>query len=148
MLDKLIKATEEDIRRFLKYVDKLPNGCWFWTGARSRGKKNKKWYGSFWLPAAPELGRPKGITVRAHRFAIEVFRKQPCPPGHDRGHTCHFSLCVCPWHVVIMTKEENQRQKMERRNLTGEGNVETITSKHTEAVRWGSAADDYSVSEE
>lgn len=34
----LLRANVDDIKRFLKYVDKLPNGCWFWTGARSRGQ--------------------------------------------------------------------------------------------------------------
>jgi hypothetical protein len=24
-------------------VDKLPSGCWYWTGSRSRGAGNKKY---------------------------------------------------------------------------------------------------------
>ena len=98
--------TEADIARFLSYVDKLPNGCWFWTGARSRGKGNKKWYGSF---------RYQGVTVRAHRFASEHLAGCPCPPGHHRDHSCVFSLCVCPDHIVVMTREQNQKLKLERK---------------------------------
>jgi hypothetical protein len=98
----MIHFTEADIARFMKYVDKLPNGCWFWTGARSRGKGNKKWYGSF------RLGKR---TVRAHRFSCEAIKGIELPPGHDRGHTCDFSLCVCPDHIEIVTKEANQAQR-------------------------------------
>ena len=94
------------IARFMSYVDKLPSGCWFWTGARSRGKGNKKWYGSF---------RYNGKVIRAHRFASEVIGGQSCPPGHHRDHTCCFSLCVCPEHIVVVTHARNQELKIERR---------------------------------
>lgn len=100
---KLLDATDADIKRFMGYVDKLPGGCWYWTGARSRGKGNRKWYGSF------RLGKR---TVRAHRFASEVLGLQPCPPGHHRDHTCSFSMCVNPAHIEVVTHEENQRRKM------------------------------------
>lgn len=100
----LLQATPEDVERFMRYVDKLPNGCWFWTGARSRGKGNRKWYGSF------RLGKR---TVRAHRFASEVLGQEVCPPGHHRDHLCCFSLCVNPAHIEVVTREENQRRKVQ-----------------------------------
>lgn len=96
---------QADINRFMFYVDKLPCGCWFWTGARSRGKGNKKWYGSF---------RVKGKTVRAHRFAHDAIGGKVLKPGQHRGHSCDFSLCVCPDHVASMTRQKNQEQKNER----------------------------------
>lgn len=106
----LLHATQADIDRFFKYVEKLPNGCWFWNGARSRGKKNRKWYGSF------RLGKQ---TVRAHRFACEVLGGEAgpreCPPQHDRDHICRFSLCVNPDHLEVVTKLVNQERKHERR---------------------------------
>ena len=55
--------SDKSIARFMSYVDKLPNGCWYWMGARSRGKGNRKWYGTF---------RHNGECIRAHRFASEV----------------------------------------------------------------------------
>ena len=98
---------EEDIVRFLSYVDKLPNGCWFWTGARSRGSGNKKWYGSFGV---------KGKVVRAHRFSAEALGgKGPLPKGGHRDHTCVFSLCVNPAHIEYVSHIENQERKLTRK---------------------------------
>ncbi|MGV0817143.1 hypothetical protein [Martelella sp. AMO21009] len=97
---------EDDITRFMGYVEKLPNGCWFWTGARSRGKGNRKWYGSF---------RVKGKVVRAHRFACDAIGGKRLKPGDHRDHTCCFSLCVNPDHLEIVTHEENQKRKIARR---------------------------------
>ncbi len=102
----MIKAGPADVERFMSFVDRLPNGCWYWTGARSRGKGNRKWYGSFHV---------NGQSVRAHRFSSEVLAGDPCPPGHHRDHTCSFSMCVCPDHVEVVTFAENQRRKLARR---------------------------------
>ncbi|MEL6587488.1 MAG: HNH endonuclease [Pseudomonadota bacterium] len=102
----MIQATEADIARFMGYVVKLPNGCWFWIGGRSKGQGNRMPYGSF------RVGRK---TVRAHRFASEVLGGQECPPGHHRDHTCCFSLCVNPAHIEVVTHHENQARKMARR---------------------------------
>lgn len=99
----MIEATAADIERFMRYVDKLPNGCWYWMGARSRGRGNRKWYGSF------RLGKR---TVRAHRFASEVLGGVRCPPGYHRDHVCCFSMCVNPRHIEVVTREENQRRKV------------------------------------
>lgn len=99
---------EDDITRFMTYVEKLPNGCWFWTGARSRGKGNRKWYGSF---------RVKGKVVRAHRFACDAIGGKVLEPGEHRDHTCCFSLCVNPDHLEIVSHEENQKRKIARRAL-------------------------------
>ena len=98
---------QSDIDRFMEKVDKLPNGCWFWTGARSKGAGNKKCYGSFRV-------RKHGV-VRAHRFASEALAGTICPDGHHRDHTCNFSMCVNPDHIEVVTHFENQRRKMKRR---------------------------------
>jgi len=97
---------DSDVARFMRHVDKLPNGCWFWTGARSRGKGNRKWYGSF---------KVKGKAVRAHRFACDVIGGNRLGPGEHRDHTCCFSLCVNPDHLECVSREENQRRKMQRK---------------------------------
>lgn len=98
--------TQRDVERFMKLVDKLPCGCWYWLGARSRGKGNRKNYGTFKINGKP---------VRAHRFSSEVLAKDACPPGSHRDHTCGFSMCVNPDHIEVVSSEENQRRKMARR---------------------------------
>ncbi len=106
----MLEATQADIDRFYRYVEKLPgrlilpNGtetsaCHGWTGARSRGKGNKKWYGSF------RLGKR---AVRAHRFVCEAIHCQPCPPEHHRDHLCANSLCVNMEHLEIVHRTVNQ----------------------------------------
>jgi len=106
----LLTATEADVRRFMRYVVVLPNGCWFWIGARSAGGGNRLPYGSFSLV----INGHKRI-VRAHRFSSEVLGKQPCPPGHDRDHLCEFSLCVNPECIEVVLKKVNGERKTERR---------------------------------
>jgi HNH endonuclease len=102
----MITAAPEDVARFLSYAEKLPCGCWYWTGARSRGGGNRKWYGSF------SVG---GKVVRAHRFSSEVLAGDECPPGHHRDHICCFSMCVNPAHLEVVTRQENQRRKLARK---------------------------------
>lgn len=109
----MIIATPEDIARFMSFVEILPNGCWFWSGARSRGKGNKKWYGTFWVNR--EIG-----SVRAHRFSCDVFGKRPLPKvgRWHRDHNCCFSLCVNEKHLDIVTHEENELLKKARQRAT------------------------------
>jgi hypothetical protein len=102
------QPTPQDIARFLALRDRQPCGCWYWTGARSRGKGNRKWYGTFWCKA---LGR-----VRAHRFADEhLAGRGPLPRGLHRDHKCEFSMCVNPDCLERVTHEENERRKQARR---------------------------------
>lgn len=111
----MLHFTDADVARFRRYVDVLPgrlilpsgresSACHLWTGARSRGKGNRKWYGSF------RLGR---TTVRAHRFSCEVASKE-CPPGYHRDHECCNSLCVNEDHIEVVPREVNQDRKVSR----------------------------------
>jgi len=125
------EATQEELDRFMSYVDKLPNGCWFWTGGRSRGKGNKKWYGSFWF---------RGKTIRAHRFAADHIGKfEPLPKGKHRDHLCVFSMCVNPEHLEHTSSAENQERKMARSQLeTSEGRawLDTTLARLKEQKLW------------
>lgn len=95
----------EDIVRFLgkckweRHIDgdgKL-HICLIFTGARSRGKGNKQWYGSFWT---------KGKTVRAHKFfAVAIMGLRP-GPGDELDHNCYNTRCVSCLECV--TREINQ----------------------------------------
>ena len=100
----LLSATPAEIKRFMSYVDILPNGCWFWMGGRSKGRGNKKPYGSFFW------NKQRG-SVRAHRFSCEQIKGEELPDNHHREHLCRFSLCVNPEHLEILHKDENQRRR-------------------------------------
>jgi len=102
-----IEFTSADVERFLSYVEVLDSGCWYWTGARSRGKGNKKFYGSFSVEKR---------TVRAHAFSCAVAGIE-CPEGFHRDHTCNFSMCVNPNHFECVSREINQERKVMRVRL-------------------------------
>lgn len=112
----MLHFSPSDVKRFMSFVDVLPGililpsgrrstACWLWTGARSRGSGNKKWYGSF------RLGK---TTVRAHRFSCEALGGLECPQGHHRDHECCNSLCVNPDHIDVVPREINQERKVAR----------------------------------
>lgn len=111
--------TEKDIERFMRYFEKLPSGCWFWNGARSRGKGNRKWYGSF------RVGKK---AVRAHRFACEAIGGKYIANGgkyiaigEHRDHTCGFSLCVNPAHLECVPASVNNVRKIQRKKAQQHG---------------------------
>lgn len=76
-----------DIARFLSYTVECPyTGCLIWAGAKSRGRGNTAWYGSFHM-------HPH--SVRAHKFyAVAVLGLRPNSALHHLDHTCTNSLCV------------------------------------------------------
>jgi hypothetical protein len=93
-----------------RFVSKLsasdPLACWPWTGARSRGKGNKAWYGSF------HVGMVDGvkITVRAHIFAAAAIGEYQ--EGMSRDHfVCGNTICVNPFHSETVTGRENSRRR-------------------------------------
>jgi hypothetical protein len=84
-------------------VDILPCGCWYWMGARSRGRGNRKWYGSFSV---------KGKTVRASRFShIAIGSSRELAADEHRDHLCKFSMCVNPAHLEIVHYLVNQARR-------------------------------------
>lgn len=114
----------------MKYVVVLPCGCWLWVGARSRGKGNRLWYGSFSF-YCPNLKKRR--TVRAHRFSMEVLAGRDCPPGHDRDHVCELSLCVNPECIEIVSKVVNQERKVTRRRSREGSEIETALKMYDAA---------------
>lgn len=76
-----------DIARFLWLCDLDPaTGCLIWQGARSRGRGNTAWYGTF---------ATGNKSVRAHKFyAVAVLGLRPETGRHHLDHTCPNSLCV------------------------------------------------------
>lgn len=80
--------------RFWKHVNKTET-CWVWTGA------TYPWgYGSF--------GISTGKSVRAHRFAYELFFGK-IPNGKHLLHSCDNPPCVNPAHLTVGTDADNRK---------------------------------------
>ncbi len=91
--------------RFWSYVEKT-EGCWYWKGACLGG------YGRFHVGGSSEKGTKR--QMKAHRYAYELLR-QPIPQGATIDHLCRIPSCVNPWHLEVVTIEENQRRVPRRR---------------------------------
>lgn len=94
--------------RFMAKTQRLPNGCWEWTGATK-----ETGYAAFGLD---------GAVVRAHRWVYEVFGAS-VPEGLVLDHVCHtrdlscpggdecpHRRCVNPDHLEPVTRLENTRR--------------------------------------
>jgi hypothetical protein len=79
-----LEPEPKDIARFMRFVQKLDNGCWLWQGG-----KDDKGYGQFWL---------MGTVKWAHRVAYAFFRR-PLVGGLTLDHKCLCTSCVNPWHL-------------------------------------------------
>ena len=97
--------------RFWEKVTVTPEGCWRWTGTRSKG------YGRYRAGLKSECG-----MARAHRHAYEVL-VGPIGEGLTLDHDCHsrdkscpgglpclHRRCVNPAHLEPVTNAENQRR--------------------------------------
>jgi hypothetical protein len=71
----------------------LPNGCWYWTGYKTKGG-----YGT--------ISVRTGITTTAHRVAYELWRG-PIPEGLQIDHLCRNRWCVNQQHLEPVTAFEN-----------------------------------------
>ena len=108
--------------RFLRNINRQPDGCWIWTG-----ESNNDNYGMF-------RPRPGAARQMAHRYSYEA-HKGPIPSGMDVGHLCHdraveaglcpggrecqHRKCVNPAHLEAQTRSENTRlQNHANRNKT------------------------------
>lgn len=80
-------------------VQKTPD-CWVWTGT-----KNDCGYGIFLLPGE--------VPVRAHRYAWER-ENGPIPKDMVIRHKCDNPACVNPSHLLLGTKDDNNKDTAER----------------------------------
>jgi len=79
-------------RRLLAKIEKLPSGCWHWTGY-----VNSHGYGRIGI---------NGRRVMTHRAAYELF-VGPIPEGLQIDHLCRLRSCCNPEHLEAVTPQEN-----------------------------------------
>ena len=83
---------------FWDKVNKIPNGCWEWTGALN----NIDGYGIFWNGTRNQT---------AHRFAYEGLVGS-VPDGLEIDHLCRNKKCVNPAHLETVTRSGNTSRGM------------------------------------
>lgn len=90
-------ARRTPLENLMRKVEKQPgaDGCWIWTGAKTRGG-----YGNLNL---------LGVTTRAHRAAYMLLVGE-IPVGLVLDHLCMTKACVRPDHLEPVTPAENTRR--------------------------------------
>lgn len=84
--------------RFWPKVIEDANGCWVWTGNRT-----KDGYARFSVRG--------GLTIPAYRWAYEQM-VGPIPDGLEPDHLCLNKACVNPEHIEPVTREVNVQRAL------------------------------------
>lgn len=90
-------AKKQDLQsRIIKHsIPVTESGCWIWMGLI-----NKQGYGLIAI---------NGILKKAHRVSYQAFRGG-IPKQLVSDHLCRVRCCVNPWHIEIVTNQENIRR--------------------------------------
>lgn len=111
-------TVSEFVERFLnKVVLDEGSACMIFVGAND----GRKGYGRTRIPKeiAHAMNAP-GRQVAAHRASFFVFR-HPFDPDLQLDHLCHEKRCVNPYHLEVVTSEENALRANDRKRSLSEG---------------------------
>lgn len=106
-------GTETAKERFWNKVDvRGRDGCWLWSGTRTRDG-----YGSFWGGEWRKNRKHSPIMVLAHRWSYQQEIGE-IPDGICVLHRCDEPSCVRPSHLFLGTQADNVADCVtkERRN--------------------------------
>ena len=81
---------------FNSKIEKIPNGCWLWTG-----NVTKDGYGRFYY---------KGRTESAAKASVRIFKGIELPKGRKGGIVtaiCLNPLCMNPGHLEIIEDKKD-----------------------------------------
>lgn len=110
---------------FWSKMERLPNGCLVWTGAKGRfGYGTVRWKKKMW---------------KAHRLAW-TFRNGPIPPGKLILHACDNPPCCEDSHLRPGTYAENMQDASLRLRTTRGERSGTARLKEAEVLEIRSAA--------
>lgn len=110
------------IDRFWARVQKNPDGCWVFTGAKC-------------CPGGHiYFAREDGSRVSAHRFSYEL-HIGPIPPGMVVMHSCDVARCVNPAHLSAGTQRDNVRDAIDKGRFAPWEHPNTIAAKRQRALK-------------
>lgn len=105
-------------QRFWSKVQKAPDGCWVWTGAKTYG------YGVLGIDSR---------NRRAHRVSFEL-ANGPIPAGLFVCHRCDNPPCVRPDHLFLGTNRDNSQDKIAKGRQPYGSEVHTAKLRETQVV--------------
>jgi len=87
-------------------VPRKPEGkCWLWQGS-----KDGKGYGK---------KKHRGTLIQVHVFMWIRYMKKKVPEGMELDHLCRVRHCANPWHLEVVSHQENVRRAAEDRKSPG-----------------------------
>lgn len=84
------------LNRILQSVKWTSSGCWvYWAKPNAGGYARIQRHGK---------------VIYVHRFTYSMLRG-PIPEGFHLDHLCRVTACCNPWHLEVVTPEENRRRQ-------------------------------------
>lgn len=94
-----------EYEQFSSKVEKLPAGCWMWTGSAVENKRTGLRYGQV---------KVDGRLIMATHLSLKIFKGIEIEQGQVTMHSCDNSLCVNPDHLSKGTQADNVQDAIKK----------------------------------